>query len=109
MITSEQLAVLAGAVAVLQAAIALWYTVITSRIHKVNQAAVEAMRLQSEAFSRPYIEVSVRIRTGTQILYLTIQNTGRTPARDLRLSIDKDFHRYAQKGDDRNLRTYAAF
>lgn len=106
---SEKIALAVGLVALIQAGIALWYTIITARIHKANQAAVEAMRLQAETYSRPYIEISVKGRMETQILYLTVRNTGRTPARNLRLTMDRDFYRFAEKAPDRNLRSYAAF
>ena len=77
---------------------------------KSSEASVEAMRAQSEAMLRPYVTVSPYIRPHTGLLYLRIENTGKTAAEDLKLSIDKDFFQFGESKEfNRNLKTKPAF
>jgi hypothetical protein len=68
------------------------YAWATYEILKANKKVVEAMDLQIEAQLRPYIVASVSTRPGTAVLLLEIQNTGKSPALNTRLTIDKDFY-----------------
>lgn len=86
------------------------YSYLTYKMVKASEASVQAVREQSEAMLRPYVGVSPYVRPHTTILYLRIENTGRTAAENLRLSMDKDFFQFGEtKQPDHNLRTKAAF
>jgi hypothetical protein len=90
-------------------AITAFYAWATYRILKANQAAVLAMNAQTEAQYRPYVVSAALARTGTTLLLLEIQNSGRSPAEKLRLTMDKDFYRSAEQLADNNLAKYPAF
>lgn len=86
------------------------YSYLTYKMAKASEASVQAMREQSEAMLRPYVSVSTYVRPHTTVLYLRIENTGRTGAENLRLSMDKDFFQFGEaKQPEGNLRTKAAF
>lgn len=86
------------------------YAYLTYRMAKANEASVQAMREQSEAMLRPYIEVTPYVRPHTTVLYLRVKNTGRTAAQNVRLTMDRDFFQFGKSGSaDHNLRTKAAF
>jgi hypothetical protein len=70
---------------------------------------VSTMRDQQNAAMRPYISVSTNLRTGTQLIYLTIKNMGKTAALDLKLSIDKNFYQLGEKREECNIANSAAF
>lgn len=40
---------------------------------------------------------------------LVIENKGRSPAYDLRVTLDKDFYQFAEPDESRNLRTFPSF
>lgn len=86
------------------------YSYLTYKMAKASEASVQAVREQSEAMLRPYVNVSPFVRPHTTILYLRIENTGKTGAENLRISMDKDFFQFGKaKQPDHNLRTKAAF
>ncbi|MDD2180444.1 hypothetical protein OIN59_23665 [Acidovorax sp. D2M1] len=86
------------------------YSYLTYKMAKASEASVQAVREQSEAMLRPYVSVSPYVRPHTTVLYLRIENTGRTSAENLQLSMDKDFFQFGEaKRPDHNLRTKAAF
>lgn len=89
--------------------ITAFYAWATYKILRANQAVVSAMKAQTEAQLRPYVVSSAFARTGTTLLLLEIQNTGKSSAEKLRLTLDKDFYRNADQSADRNLRTLPAF
>lgn len=70
---------------------------------------VSTMKEQQNAAMRPYILVSTSVRTGTQLLYLSIKNVGKTAALNLRLSLDKSFYQLGNKREERNIANSAAF
>lgn len=83
------------------------YVLITWRILKANQAVVAAMRAEHTAAFRPYVTVATfTVPTDIQI-YLRVENTGKTAARNVSLSLDRAFHRHARP--DNNLQSYPAF
>lgn len=84
-----------------------YYAWITSRILLANKEAVAAMREQSEAMTRPYIQPTLALLPGSPIFVLRVKNTGKTTARNLRLGLDKDFYQLGNKS--RNLRALNAF
>ena len=90
-------------------AITAFYAYSTLKILRANEAMVSAMREQQNAAMRPYILVSTNVRTGTQLLYLSIKNVGKTAALDLSLSLDKNFYQLGEKREERNIAKSAAF
>jgi hypothetical protein len=66
-------------------------------ILKANQAVVAAMQAQTEAQLRPYVVAYVSTRTGTTLLHLWIENTGKSAAVDLRMTMDKSFLQNAER------------
>jgi hypothetical protein len=89
--------------------ITAFYAYATLKILRANEAMVATMKNQQNAAMRPYILVSSSVRTGTQLLYLSIKNVGKTAALDLNLSLDKDFYQMGEKRDERNIANSAAF
>lgn len=67
----------------------IFYAWATFKILGANQAVVSLMREEQRAQLRPYIQVAPYIGGGAGLLYLSIKNVGRTPARHLKLSLDK--------------------
>ena len=80
--------------------ITAFYAWATFEILRANKGVVQAMQAQTEAQLRPYVVVSVTLRAGTTLLLLEIQNTGKSPALDLRLHMDKDFFFNGERGRD---------
>lgn len=86
------------------------YSYLTHKMVKASEASVEAIREQSESMLRPYVSITPYVRPQTSILYLRIENTGRTAAENLQLSMDKDFFQFGEgQRPDCNLRTKPAF
>lgn len=86
-----------------------FYAWATFRILKANERVVEVMHAQAEAISRPYISVAPMLEPDNPIFYLRISNIGKTTANNLKLSMDKSFHKFGEKSGERDLATFAAF
>lgn len=86
-----------------------FYAWATFRILRVNEAVVAAMRKQTEAQLRPYVVVAPTVRTGTTLVCLEVQNTGKSPAMGLQLQMDRDFYQHAELREDRNIAKFPAF
>lgn len=93
----------------LSAIVAAVYTYVTAKILSANRGAVAAMREQVHELSRPRIQIWPSPRVGTQIICLTVRNGGQSSAERVRLTIDRDFFAFGEKGDDKNLRNFSAF
>src|SRR6266705_4124077 len=102
MSTSDKIGLAIAIIAGISAVIALGYTIVTFHILRVT-------RQQVRELTRPYIEVSPQIRMGTQLLTLSIRNTGNRSAQRLRLTLDRDFFAFGRDRPDSNLRHYSAF
>lgn len=89
--------------------ITAFYAWATFRILRANESVVLAMRQQTEAQLRPYVVVSPTVRTGTTLVCLEIQNTGKSPAVNLRLRMDRDFYPHAEKREHENIAKLPAF
>jgi hypothetical protein len=89
--------------------ITTFYAWATFRILKANESVVEAMRQQTEAQIRPYVVVAPSVRTGTTLVCLEIQNTGKSPALNLHLKFDRDFYPHAELREHENLAKLPAF
>ncbi len=86
-----------------------FYAWATFQILKANKDVVAIMSEQNEAISRPYVSISANQQPDINIFVLRIVNTGKTPAKKLRLSFDKDYFKYAEKNDESNLSKFVAF
>ncbi len=86
-----------------------FYAWATFRILRANEGVVSIMRQQTESLTRPYIHSVLYVVPGTNIFALRIENTGRTAAINLRLSLDRDFYPFAENRPERNLRSFNAF
>lgn len=86
-----------------------FYAWATYRILNANEKVVQVMLEQSEAMTRPYVTVSTTMEADNPIFYMSIANTGRTAARNLRLILDKPFHKFGEPSKDRDIGTFAAF
>jgi hypothetical protein len=73
-----------------------FYAWATFLILKANQAVVAAMQAQTQAQLRPYVVAYVSTRTGTTLLNLWIENTGKSAAVELRMTMDKSFLQNAE-------------
>lgn len=89
--------------------ITAFYAWATFQILRANQAMVSTMRDQQNAAMRPYILVSINLRIGTQLIYLSIKNVGKTAALGLTLSLDKDFYEFGKMVEGKNIADSAAF
>jgi len=86
------------------------YAYLTHKIAKASEASVDAIREQSEAMLRPYVTVAPFVRSHTPVIYLRVENTGRTGAENVRLTIDRDFFQFGETDrPEKNLRTMSAF
>lgn len=85
------------------------YAWATFRILRANESVVEAMKLQTEAQLRPYVVVAPIVRTGTTLMCLEVQNSGKSPALNLRLRMDRDFYPHAEKKEHENIAKLSAF
>jgi hypothetical protein len=79
------------------------YASLTRHIAYANRQMVAAMQEQSKMLNRPYIVVSAFIVPSNIIIYLKIENTGKTSARSLQLKIDKSFYKFGRSEEKNNL------
>ena len=86
-----------------------YYAWVTYRILKANEAVVATAQKQSEAISRPYIQISLGLVPDSPIFKLHISNTGQTAAYNLRLHISEDLFQFGRSGGGKNLRELNAF
>lgn len=75
---------------------------------KRNGEMVEEMKAQREAFLAPVIAIAVKIKHGSMMCIL-VSNRGQSPATNLRLSLDRDFHQYGKPGPEENVRNFPMF
>ena len=84
------------------------YAFLTYLIVRKNSDMVDEMRRQSHLAFRPYITIHAAPRHTTQLFCLSISNTGKTSAEDLKLSIDKDFY-FGDANPENNIKNSHAF
>jgi hypothetical protein len=82
------------------------YAALTRRIAKSNELAVAAMNSQVENLARPYITVTHNL-SARLVVSLSIANTGKSNAENLRLQINEDFFQFGRK--EYNLATLPMF
>jgi hypothetical protein len=86
-----------------------FYAWATFRILRANEKVVAVMNQQSDALTRPYIDIRSFIVSGDITIFLEIKNTGKTAANHLRLELDRDFYQWGEKKEDSNLANLTAF
>ncbi|WP_243295289.1 hypothetical protein [Geothrix mesophila] len=97
--------ILTGVLAVITA----FYAWVTYKILRANEKVVEAMREQAVAMTRPYVVIAPGLTLDSPTFYLRISNQGKTSAMNLRLTLDKPFHKYGESAKDHDLTTFNAF
>lgn len=95
--------------AVLSVVVSFSVAIVTYKTVQANRAAVEVMRAQLESSTRPYILVAPVVRSMSTFVQLRIANTGASSARNLRLSMDKDYYFNAEQSAANNLKTFTVF
>jgi hypothetical protein len=92
------------------------YAWFTYRILQANQATVAAMQRQvaimeeqTRAMMRPYVTVSAAPEKGSILFLLRVANSGRSSAERVRLRLDKPFHQFGDKRDEKDLSKLNAF
>ena len=66
--------------------------ILTYKMSRISERTAQIMNEQTEAMSRPYIIIQPMVRPHSQFLYLKIYNSGKTPALNVKLELDKDFY-----------------
>lgn len=84
-----------------------FYAWATYRILKANEKVVNVMKDQEETLRRPYIAITPYTVPGTPLIGIRIANTGKSPAQNLSLSMDKDFYKFGKK--EGNIAQFNAF
>jgi hypothetical protein len=75
---------------------------------KRNGEMVAEMKAQRESFLAPSITVALKIKHSS-MMCLLVNNRGQSPATNLRLSLDRDFHQFGDATPDSNLRNFPMF
>ncbi|WP_416262347.1 hypothetical protein [Gibbsiella quercinecans] len=83
------------------------YAFLTYKMSKISERSVQIMNDQAESISRPYLVIQPYVRPHTPFLYLKIYNSGKTPALNVRLELDKDFYQFGDS--DKNLKNASVF
>jgi hypothetical protein len=86
-----------------------FYAWATFRILRANDKVVSVMEEQAVAMGRPYVTVTPFVLPGTPLISLKIANTGQSAATNLRLIIDRDFYKFAEKQESKNIANFKAF
>lgn len=97
-----------GVSQVLLVIVTLVYVFITAIMRKDNQNILRQMKNEQEALFRPYITIAPLVDE-QNLFNLVIQNTGKTPAENLKLTIDKDFFRFGDVKKENNLKQLSVF
>jgi hypothetical protein len=75
---------------------------------KRNGEMVAQMKAQHESFLAPVIAVAIKIKHRS-MMCLLVNNRGQSPANNLRLSLDQDFHQFGNSPAESNLRNFPMF
>lgn len=94
---------------VLSVVVSLAVAIVTYKTVLASRDAVEVMKAQLESTTRPYVLVVPVVRSMSTFVQLRIANTGGSSAKNLRLSLDKDYFFNAEQSPAKNLKTFAAF
>ena len=83
------------------------YAFLTYKMSRISERTAQIMNEQTEAMSRPYIIIQPMVRPHSQFLYLKIYNSGKTPALNVKLELDKDFYQFDEP--TKNLKETSVF
>lgn len=86
-----------------------FYAWVTFKILKANEKVVQETQKQFETYIKPCIIVSVVTYTSNACLFLRVKNVGKSPASNLKLTLDRDFYKLGRKDEKRNLKNHPAF
>ena len=86
-----------------------FYAWVTFKILKANEAVLAEMRNEQEALYRPYISITPTFYPENPCFFLSIKNVGKTEAKNLSLTMDKDFYKFGKKSDGNNIKDLCAF
>ncbi len=89
--------------------ITAFYAWATYHVLKANQSVVALMSAQTEALTRPYVVAAISLQPDIPLFTLRISNIGKTPAEDLRLSLDHDFKKFGRDDPNHSFSNYAVF
>lgn len=81
--------ILTGALVVITAI----YAYLTHRMAKATDASVQLMKEHAAAISRPYVVLSMVKRPNNTFIHLRVENTGKTAAEHLTLTLGPEFER----------------
>src|ERR1043165_7242303 len=84
------------------------YSYFTYKMAQRNAEMVEQMKAQHLSFIAPAVNSSIRIKHGS-VFCLTVKNTGQSAALNLRLSLDRDIHQFANPDVASNIRSFPMF
>lgn len=85
-------------------AITAYYAYVTARMAKLAESSVLLMKEQSDAITRPYVTISLVKQPNNPFIHLRIENTGQTPAKNLKLSLGPEFEQIKDLEDMKRLR-----
>lgn len=86
-----------------------FYAWVTYKMLHANNTVVALMAEQTEAISRPYVTVAAFLPPEKLLFVLKIANTGKTAARHLKLTLDKEFNKYGRDGCNSKFSEFLAF
>jgi hypothetical protein len=84
------------------------YAFLTFLILRKNAEMVAQMKAQHESFIAPVVNTALGVKHGS-MMCLSVTNTGQAPARNLRLTLDRDFHQFGKTGLDNNIKQFPIF
>jgi len=84
------------------------YVFLTWRISNANSGMLTSINRQYQETVRPVVSVFLRVHEGATLV-LVVKNDGSSPARDVKINIDKDFYAFAQKTENSNIRNFSLF
>ncbi len=73
-----------------------------------NRDMVAQMKAQNESFIAPIISVAIQVKHST-VVCLKVKNSGHSAAKNLRLSLDRDFYQFGVFEEAKNMRHFPAF
>jgi len=86
-----------------------FYAWVTFKMLKANESVLFEMQTQREDLIRPYVDISISMFPDNPVFYLKIINSGKMAAKNLKLTLDRDFFKIGEKKESNNLRNYNIF
>lgn len=84
-----------------------YYAITTHRILRANEKAVKAVNEQNEALTKPYVHATLGFLSDAPVYVLKIKNHGKSSAKNLRLTVDREFITFGSTG--KNIQELPAF